>query len=228
MKVDFSARPTLHTREQNAICPNSLGGFADKGTKFMCLPIAGMKAGRMRVEARGMPVLFFIAFPQSKFLPFGKHGLLPASPGLSCERNPLILSTVLKEPRFRTSTAPGMVATGSGSCKGKRLPHGSKGFSTFYDPFRNACLEAMAAGIPVLTTTKNDFGELVEDQQNGFLVHDPKNHWEISERILAFYHSSQKKYIGGKSRITRLQLDIDSVVQRVLSIYAESKRPWAA
>ena len=77
----------------------------------------------------------------------------------------------------------------------------------------------MAAGIPVLTTTKNDFGELVEDQQNGFLVHDPKNHWEISERILAFYHSSQKKYIGGKSRITRLQLDIDSVVQRMLSIY---------
>jgi UDP-glucose:(heptosyl)LPS alpha-1,3-glucosyltransferase len=33
---------------------------------------------------------------------------------------------------------------------------------TFYDPFSNACLEALAAGLPVLTTTANGFSEIVE------------------------------------------------------------------
>ena len=32
---------------------------------------------------------------------------------------------------------------------------------TIYDPFSNACLEALAAGLPVLTTTANGFAEIL-------------------------------------------------------------------
>jgi UDP-glucose:(heptosyl)LPS alpha-1,3-glucosyltransferase len=38
---------------------------------------------------------------------------------------------------------------------------------TFYDPFSNACLEALAAGLPVLTTTANGFSEIVTDGAHG-------------------------------------------------------------
>lgn len=38
---------------------------------------------------------------------------------------------------------------------------------TFYDPFSNACLEALAAGLPVLTTTANGFSEIVEAGMHG-------------------------------------------------------------
>ena len=38
---------------------------------------------------------------------------------------------------------------------------------TFYDPFSNACLEALAAGLPVLTTTANGFSEIITDGAHG-------------------------------------------------------------
>ncbi len=38
---------------------------------------------------------------------------------------------------------------------------------TYYDPFSNACLEALAAGLPVLTTTANGFSEIVTDGAHG-------------------------------------------------------------
>ncbi|MDQ6808552.1 MAG: glycosyltransferase family 4 protein, partial [Verrucomicrobiota bacterium] len=33
---------------------------------------------------------------------------------------------------------------------------------TIYDPFSNACLEALAAGLPVITTTANGFSEIIQ------------------------------------------------------------------
>jgi len=38
---------------------------------------------------------------------------------------------------------------------------------TIYDPFSNACLEALAAGLPVLTTTANGFSEIIDDGVHG-------------------------------------------------------------
>lgn len=43
---------------------------------------------------------------------------------------------------------------------------------TIYDPFSNACLEALAAGLPVLTTTANGFSEIIEEGVHGSIV-DP-------------------------------------------------------
>ncbi len=38
---------------------------------------------------------------------------------------------------------------------------------TLYDPFSNACLEALAAGLPVLTTPANGFAEIIEPAREG-------------------------------------------------------------
>lgn len=43
---------------------------------------------------------------------------------------------------------------------------------TRYDPFSNACLEAMAAGLPVATTPENGASELIEHGVNGFVLRD--------------------------------------------------------
>ncbi len=92
---------------------------------------------------------------------------------------------------------------------------------TLYDPFSNACLEAMATGIPVLTTRQNGVAELIEDQQNGFLLQDPKDHAVISEKISAFYHSPAKISFGQKARTASLSFDFDSTIQRMVHIYDE-------
>jgi len=38
---------------------------------------------------------------------------------------------------------------------------------TIYDPFSNACIEALAAGLPVITTTANGFAEIIEPGVDG-------------------------------------------------------------
>jgi UDP-glucose:(heptosyl)LPS alpha-1,3-glucosyltransferase len=41
---------------------------------------------------------------------------------------------------------------------------------TLYDPFSNACLEATAHGLPVITTTANGFADILEPTSHGVLV----------------------------------------------------------
>jgi UDP-glucose:(heptosyl)LPS alpha-1,3-glucosyltransferase len=41
---------------------------------------------------------------------------------------------------------------------------------TLYDPFANACLEALAAGLPVITTSANGFAEIIEPGVHGEVV----------------------------------------------------------
>jgi UDP-glucose:(heptosyl)LPS alpha-1,3-glucosyltransferase len=41
---------------------------------------------------------------------------------------------------------------------------------TIYDPFSNACLEALACGLPVITTRANGFSEIIEDKIHGSII----------------------------------------------------------
>lgn len=41
---------------------------------------------------------------------------------------------------------------------------------TLYDPFSNACLEASAHGLPVITTTANGFADIVKHSEQGSIV----------------------------------------------------------
>ena len=44
---------------------------------------------------------------------------------------------------------------------------------TLYEPFSNACLEALAAGLPVITTAHNGFAEIIEPGVEGEVVAEP-------------------------------------------------------
>jgi len=95
---------------------------------------------------------------------------------------------------------------------------------TLYDPFSNACLEAMATGIPVLTSRANGVAELIEDQQNGFLLQNPRDPLEICEKVAAFYRSPARISLGARARKTSTVLDMDGVIRRILSIYEELRK----
>jgi UDP-glucose:(heptosyl)LPS alpha-1,3-glucosyltransferase len=41
---------------------------------------------------------------------------------------------------------------------------------TIYDPFSNACLEALACGLPVITSRANGFSEIMEDRIDGSII----------------------------------------------------------
>jgi UDP-glucose:(heptosyl)LPS alpha-1,3-glucosyltransferase len=54
---------------------------------------------------------------------------------------------------------------------------------TLYDPFSNACLEAMAAGLPVITTKNNGAAELIENGQQGFVMDSLSDASELADRV---------------------------------------------
>jgi UDP-glucose:(heptosyl)LPS alpha-1,3-glucosyltransferase len=65
---------------------------------------------------------------------------------------------------------------------------------TIYDPFSNACLEALAAGLPVITTACNGFAEILEPGVEGHVVSRPDDvpalaaaieHWSDPDRRAA-------------------------------------------
>ena len=55
---------------------------------------------------------------------------------------------------------------------------------TIYDPCANVCLEALAAGKPVVTTYSNGACELVENGVNGFLLAMPEDARELAQACL--------------------------------------------
>jgi UDP-glucose:(heptosyl)LPS alpha-1,3-glucosyltransferase len=54
---------------------------------------------------------------------------------------------------------------------------------TLYDPFSNATLEAMASGLPVITTRNNGAAELIENGKEGFVIPDPLDVQELADTI---------------------------------------------
>ena len=56
---------------------------------------------------------------------------------------------------------------------------------SWYEPFSNACLEAMAVGLPVVTTKETGAAEVIEEGRNGFTVAFPVQPDILAERISA-------------------------------------------
>ncbi len=56
-------------------------------------------------------------------------------------------------------------------------------FPTIYEPFGNVCLEAMAAGIPLVTSRICGGSELLDEGKNGYIIDDPTNPVEIADKI---------------------------------------------
>ena len=54
---------------------------------------------------------------------------------------------------------------------------------TIYDPFSNACLEALAAGLPVITTTANGFSEVIHEGVDGEVLDDPSDTEAVARAI---------------------------------------------
>jgi UDP-glucose:(heptosyl)LPS alpha-1,3-glucosyltransferase len=56
---------------------------------------------------------------------------------------------------------------------------------TFYDPCSLVVLEALASGLPVITTRYNGAGGIISEGKEGFVLDDPRDIQVLAERILS-------------------------------------------
>lgn len=54
---------------------------------------------------------------------------------------------------------------------------------SWYEPFSNACLEAMAAGLPVITTRETGAAEVIREGENGFTLDFPVDPEQLGRAI---------------------------------------------
>jgi glycosyltransferase involved in cell wall biosynthesis len=95
-------------------------------------------------------------------------------------------------------------------------------FSTFYEHHPFAVLEALATGLPVVTTTVGGIPETIESGKNGLLL-EPFNPRQFSEKILYLLeHPAKAAEMGAKARKTIVEnYDWRIVVKDTVKVYDE-------
>jgi UDP-glucose:(heptosyl)LPS alpha-1,3-glucosyltransferase len=89
---------------------------------------------------------------------------------------------------------------------------------TIYDPFSNACLEALACGLPVITTRSNGFSEIIEGGVHGSIVTDAGNLIDLRDAI-RFWSDPSRRGVARTTNIDRAsQFDVPKNVAQTLEI----------
>ena len=98
-------------------------------------------------------------------------------------------------------------------------------FPTVYEPFSNACLEAMAAGLPVVTTTVNGASEVLREGESGFLLEDPLDAPALADRMEKLLSSDLRRRMGEQARRIAEAYPVERNTRETLEVL---DRAWRA
>jgi len=91
---------------------------------------------------------------------------------------------------------------------------------TVYDPFANVCLEAMACGLPVVTTTGNGAAELLRPGENGYVQTDPGDACELAELLSLCLDPERLAQMGTEARATAAPLTRERNMAQTLTLFS--------
>jgi UDP-glucose:(heptosyl)LPS alpha-1,3-glucosyltransferase len=94
---------------------------------------------------------------------------------------------------------------------------------TIYDPFSNACLEALAAGRPVITTRGNGFSEIIENGRHGTVIDDPRNIDAIHEALRFWSDPARRAQARLDNLALAAQFDMPANVAQTLQILGSAR-----
>jgi len=89
---------------------------------------------------------------------------------------------------------------------------------TLYDPLSNAVLEAMACGLPVITSSRCGAGELVAAHGAGFVC-DARDLDGIAQSMRALLDQGTRSRMGGAARAGILPLTPQAMASELLALY---------
>jgi UDP-glucose:(heptosyl)LPS alpha-1,3-glucosyltransferase len=95
---------------------------------------------------------------------------------------------------------------------------------TIYDPFSNACLEALACGLPVITTRSNGFSEIIQNGVHGSIVDHAGDLLPLRDAIRFWSDSSRRAAARSTNSQLAARFDISKNINETLAILGSVAR----
>jgi UDP-glucose:(heptosyl)LPS alpha-1,3-glucosyltransferase len=92
---------------------------------------------------------------------------------------------------------------------------------SIYEPFGNANLEALASGLPVITSSHCGAADIIQHKQNGLIVESPESPKEVAENINSLFDPNLRQSMGHQGRILAEQYSVDKNTREMVNVYEE-------
>lgn len=91
---------------------------------------------------------------------------------------------------------------------------------TIYEPFGNVYLEALASGLPVITTKNSGASEIIKDGVHGFVVQKPEDVVAIAEKIQLLINDRDKlRSMSENARSLAEEFTFERHITRMMALY---------
>ncbi len=92
---------------------------------------------------------------------------------------------------------------------------------SIYEPFGNANLEALASGLPVITTRHCGVADIIQHKLNGLIVENPESAEEIADNINILFDPTLRHSISQNGRVLAEQFSVEKNTREMLKVYQE-------
>jgi UDP-glucose:(heptosyl)LPS alpha-1,3-glucosyltransferase len=90
---------------------------------------------------------------------------------------------------------------------------------TIYEPFSNACLEALATGVPVVTSCANGVSEILTGSLAALTLEDPSDHAALASRLRLLAETELREALGREARVAAESRPLERAVGEFLEVY---------
>jgi UDP-glucose:(heptosyl)LPS alpha-1,3-glucosyltransferase len=92
---------------------------------------------------------------------------------------------------------------------------------SIYEPFGNANLEALASGLPVITTRYCGAADIIQHGQNGLIIEIPESSQEIAKSINTLFNPALRHLIGQNGRTLAEKFSLEKNTSEMLKTYQD-------